>query len=92
MISIDKPDEETRRRLWEKAFPKGAPLDESVRFADYARVSELSGSSIKNAAIAAAYRAASQGRKISHADICEAIDTEYKKIGHMSILSELMSM
>lgn len=92
MISIDKPDEETRRRLWEKAFPPNAPLDESVRFSDYAKVTELSGSSIKNAAIAAAYRVASEGRKISHEDICLAIDAEYRKMGHMSIISELMSM
>ena len=90
MIPVEKPTEEERLILWKSVFPEGTPLDRDVNFEGYAKASELSGAEIKSAAIRAAYMAASQNRPVNHMDIAVAIDEEYKKTGHISILPQLM--
>lgn len=89
MIPIETLDEEGRLELWEKIFPKEAPLADDVDFARYARVATMNGSNIKSAAIHAAYSAAARNGKITDYDLVLAIDEEYKRLGHTSILSEL---
>jgi ATP-dependent 26S proteasome regulatory subunit len=90
MISLLAPDEQERLALWKKVFPKKAPLASDVKFEVYARCADIPGSSIKSAAVAAAYRAASRNSEITHEDLCHAIDEEYKKTGHTSILRDLL--
>lgn len=90
MIPVEKPTEAERLLLWESVFPKGTPLAEDVNFTGYAKASELSGAEIKSAAIRAAYMAASENRPVSNMDIAVAIDEEYKKTGHISILPQLI--
>ncbi|MCR5054121.1 MAG: ATP-binding protein [Lachnospiraceae bacterium] len=90
MIPIGIPDEATRCDLWKKSFPKEAPLDESVDFSILSKAVELSGSNIKSSAIAAAYRAAAKGRKITMEDIAEAVDMECRKIGRMGAKNEIL--
>ena len=89
MIPVEQPDERTRLRLWQKVFPKSAPLEEDIDFSIYAGKAELTGSNIKSAALAAAYRAAAGHRKIRNQDIIEAIDFEYRRTGRMGIGNEL---
>ncbi len=84
MISVDRPDEEERLLLWQHVFPEATPLAKDVNFELYARVDGMTGSSIKAAAVSAAYFAASEGRAVTNADIIEAIDAEYRKAGNMS--------
>lgn len=89
MIPVEQPDEKTRLLLWQKAFPKETPLEEDIDFTVFARKAELTGSSIKSAAVAAAYRAAAGHRKIRNQDMVEAIDFEYRRTGRMGIGNEL---
>lgn len=89
MIPVEQPDEATRLRLWQKVFPKEAPLEENVDFSIYAKKAELTGSNIKSAALAAAYKAAAGHKKITNQDIIEAIDFEYRRTGRMGIGNEL---
>ena len=84
MLSVDRPDEEERLLLWQHVFPEATPLARDVNFELYARVDGMTGSSIKAAAVSAAYFAASEGRAVTNADIIEAIDAEYRKAGNMS--------
>ena len=84
MISVDRPDEEERLLLWQNVFPEATPLSKDVNFELYARVDGMTGSSIKAAAVTAAYFAASEDRAVTNADIIEAIDAEYRKAGNMS--------
>lgn len=91
MIPIEFPDEEARLILWQSVFPEGVPLDSSVCFENYAKLCELPGSGIKAAALKATYYAASKGAKVTNTDIAIAIDEEYKKLGHISILSDLLA-
>jgi len=84
MISVDKPDEKERLLIWQNVFPKDTPLNKDVNFELYARVDGMTGSSIKAAALSAAYLAAADDREVCNNDIIEAIDAEYKKAGNMS--------
>jgi len=80
MVYFPVPDERMRRLLWEHIFPEEAPKEEL----DYALLAdhlELTGAGIRNAAVNAAYLAASQGRAISMADVAEAARLEYTKQG-----------
>lgn len=89
MIPIETLDEEGRLELWEKIFPKEAPLAADVDFERYARVAVMNGSNIKSAAIHAAYAAAAKNSEITDHDLVQAIDEEYRRLGHTSIISEL---
>lgn len=89
MIPVEQPDAKIRLRLWQKVFPEKAPLEEDIDVSVYARKAELTGSNIKSAALAAAYKAAAEHRKIRNQDIIEAIDFEYRRTGRMGIGNEL---
>ena len=91
IIPMERPTQKERLELWESIFPKEAPLAEDVHFDILARVAdEMTGSEIKSAAISAAYAAAAQNRAITQRDIVEAVNEEYMKLGHTSILYDLM--
>lgn len=85
LIPVEKPDEATRRRLWEAAFPHEAPISREVDMGVLAGAIELTGSSIKLIAIDAAYMAAAGGREITYEDIIEACDRECAKNGSMGV-------
>lgn len=87
-ISVDKPDKDERLEIWKKVFPKDTPLASDVNFELYSRVEGMTGSTIKSAAVTAAYFAASKGTDVTNADIIEAIDLEYKKAGNMMGIKE----
>jgi len=80
MVYFPVPDEKMRRTLWEHIFPEEAPKEEL----DYGLLAdhlELTGAGIRNAAVNAAYLAASRERPISMADVVEAARLEYNKQG-----------
>lgn len=89
MIPIEQPKEEERLLLWQNVFPKETPLEDGLPFALYAKVAELTGSSIKAAALSAAYQAAAEHRSVTNQDIIKAIDFEYRRSGRTGISQEL---
>lgn len=90
MIAMERPTQEERLELWKSIFPPETPLFEDVRFEVFAKLAdELTGSSIKSAALAATYTAAAKNRPVMQKDIAEAVNEEYMKLGHTSILHEL---
>ena len=89
IVPMHLPDAEIRMRLWEKVFPEELPK-EKIDFTTIAENGEMSGSSIKSAALQAAYRVASEKRPMSKIDIVDAIDGEYKKNGALSIRQDLI--
>ena len=91
LIPVQQPDEQERLLLWEKVFPKETPLAPDVSFPVYARMEDMTGSTIKAAALSAAYRAAAQGKAVSHMDIVTAIDEEFKKSGRLSVMGQLLT-
>ena len=90
IIPIGIPDEITRKMLWKKSFPKDAPLDKDVDFDILARAVEMSGSSIKSSAIAAAYLAAAEGSCINMEHISIAVDRECLKNGRTGARNDIL--
>lgn len=89
IVPMNLPDAQIRLRLWEKVFPKEMPK-EAIDYTIIAENAEMSGSSIKSAALQAAYRAAWEKRPVTRLDVVDAIDREYKKNGALSIRQELI--
>lgn len=83
VIDFPFPDTEYRRRIWEVHFPPQAPLSADVNLAEIAAQYRLTGGSIRNAALAAAYLAASNGRVITLSHIRGAIRREHQKMGRL---------
>jgi DNA polymerase III delta prime subunit len=81
IVEFPFPDEEYRRRIWLRAFPKEAPLGEDVEFDRLAREVRLAGGNIKNMAVAAAFYAAADGRTIHMAHLVQAARREHQKLG-----------
>ncbi len=87
-IEFPMPDEEDRLRMWQKIFPAEAPLAEDLDLPFLARQFRVSGGNIRNIAIAAAFLAAEDGKKITTEHLIKATKREYQKIGKLSTESE----
>lgn len=83
MVNLSMPTPETRKRIWHSVYPAQAPLPPGVDLDLFAERFELSGSSIKNVAIASAFYASAAGHDISREDIGRAIRLEYTKNGRV---------
>ena len=81
VIEFPFPDEEARSRLWRLHIPAGAPIDDNVEPENLARESELTGGQIRNAALYAAFLAASESSAITLGHIASAVQTELAKTG-----------
>jgi ATPase family associated with various cellular activities (AAA) len=72
------PDEASRERIWRKVFPAAAPTKDL----DYARLAQLNvtGGSISNIAVLAAFLAAEEGEPIAMRHVLAGAQTEYGKL------------
>jgi len=77
------PEPDQRAAIWEHLLPKNAPVDDDIDFWGMGKGFELSGGSIKNAIIRAAYRAAAQHRQMSMNDFVEAAKYECAAAGKL---------
>jgi SpoVK/Ycf46/Vps4 family AAA+-type ATPase len=90
VVSFPFPDTEDRRRLWQIAFPDTAPVEEI----DTHRLSRvvLSGGSIRNIALAAAFLAAEESGPINTDRVLRAASRELAKMERSSSeLAEVMT-
>lgn len=76
-LNFPVPSERERLLLWEKAFPEAAPLGDI----DWAALShlQLTGGSIRNIALAAAFHAAELGQEINREIIAAEVIEEFRK-------------
>lgn len=81
MVHFPLPDEGLRQELWESIFPEETPLGEDLDPALLARAFELSGASIKNAALHGALLAAAEGTEVQMRHLMGSIRNEYEKQG-----------
>ncbi|MBR58422.1 MAG: hypothetical protein CMH54_10425 [Myxococcales bacterium] len=77
------PEPDLRERLWEHHLPEEAPVAEDVDTYILAHSFELSGGSIRNAVVRAAYRAAADNRSICQDDLCEGAKAECVAAGKL---------
>ncbi len=83
MIDFPFPDPDYREALWSSHFPKNAPLGDDVDIVMLADRYHLAGGNIRNAALAAAFLAASDGGVIMMKHIQAAIRREHQKMGRL---------
>ncbi|MBZ5529870.1 MAG: ATP-binding protein [Acidobacteriia bacterium] len=81
IVEFPFPDETYRRRIWEVAFPKDAPVAGDVDFAMLARQIRLAGGNIRNIALSAAFFAAQGQQEIAMDHLARAARREYQKLG-----------
>ncbi len=81
-VDFRPPEEADRRRIWELNFPAQAPVGE-IDLAFLARNFAISGGTIRNAALAAAFLAAADARPITMADVVIGLKREFQKAGKL---------
>ena len=89
IIEFTLPDREHREQIWRSVLPPDLPLGEDLDFDFLARSFELSGSSIKNIAVAAAFLAAQEDVPMEMVHLLAATQTEYSKTGKSIAQEEL---
>ncbi len=75
------PDDMQRLRIWRSIWPANVPLADEVDLEFIAREIKVSGGSIKNIALSAAYLAASQSSPIVMHHVIHAANREFDKLG-----------
>jgi hypothetical protein len=88
LVDFPDPEEEYRRRLWERSLGTTAPRDANLDLDFLARAFKLSGGAIRNIVVAAAYAAAEEQRAMSMTDLIRATHREYLKMGLLTVESE----
>ncbi|MBD8062880.1 ATP-binding protein [Actinomycetaceae bacterium Sa1BUA1] len=88
VVSFAAPDEEQRRRIWQLSFPPQAPV-EAVDVDFLAHQFTVTGGTIRNAALGAAFAAAEAGTAITMETVVRAMQREFLKLGHLSTEAEL---
>jgi SpoVK/Ycf46/Vps4 family AAA+-type ATPase len=83
------PDEDFRRRIWERIWPPNAPLADDLDLAYLSRAFPLTGGNIRNIALAAAFLAAAEDGQLSMAHVFVALRREYQKMGKQLTEAEL---
>lgn len=81
-IEFPLPDDNARKDIWRKTFPKETPLSGDVDFAFLSKF-KLAGGNIKNIVLAASFLAAEDSEYVTMEHIIKAIKREYQKIGKL---------
>ncbi len=81
-IEFPLPDDNSRKEIWRKAFPRETPIASNVDFAFLSRF-KLAGGNIKNIILAASFLAAEDSEAVSMEHIIKATKREYQKIGKL---------
>jgi hypothetical protein len=92
LIHFPFPDEASRLRIWNGAFPKATPLAEDLDLAYMARQFKVTGGNIRNIALAAAFLAADKASPIGMAHLLRATVREYQKLGKILGDTELSAV
>ncbi len=81
VIEYTEPDRDQRSQLWKRHVPAGAPIASDVNYNELAALYPVVGGVIRNAAVAAAFRAAAEGMPLGRDHFIHAIRREYEKAG-----------
>jgi Winged helix domain, variant/ATPase family associated with various cellular activities (AAA) len=88
IVDFPMPEEDDRRRLWHANLPSIAPREQALDLDFLARRFKLSGGNIRNVCVSAAYLAAAEERPISMVDLIRGTETEYLKLGRLTVEAE----
>ncbi|MDQ1685551.1 MAG: hypothetical protein QOC82_2288 [Frankiaceae bacterium] len=82
-VEFTLPDRAERRRIWERCLPPTAPLASDVDLDRLADFVDIPGGAITNAALAAAFLAASANAPITMSTLVLAVKRELQKLGRL---------
>jgi SpoVK/Ycf46/Vps4 family AAA+-type ATPase len=85
LVDFPFPESEDRERIWRRQLPEPAPLADDVDPALLAVRFKLSGGSIRNCSLAAAFLAADEGVAIAMSHLMRAVAVEYGKLGRLTL-------
>jgi hypothetical protein len=88
VIDFPFPEAEDRERIWQLLLPDAAPLGEDIDVPFLAGQFKLSGGSIRNVSLAAAFLAAEDGGSISMGHLIRGVALEYGKLGRLTLESD----
>jgi AAA+ superfamily predicted ATPase len=80
-VEFPFPNEEDRRRIWKGVWPDDTPCDPTLDVDFMARRFEITGGSIRNIALAAAFLAAADGNVVTMTHLIHATKREFQKMG-----------
>lgn len=89
VVEFPFPDEEQRARIWQLLFPDEAEREAGIDFDLLARQFRITGGSIKNIVLGAAFLAASDRSPIDTGHLLRATRREYDKLGKVLTEAEL---
>jgi SpoVK/Ycf46/Vps4 family AAA+-type ATPase len=87
-VEFPFPNEEDRRRIWERIWPGDTPRSTELDLDFMARRFELTGGNICNIALAAAFLAADNSNIVDMTHLLHATKREYQKMGKVVSESE----
>jgi SpoVK/Ycf46/Vps4 family AAA+-type ATPase len=87
-VEFPLPNEKERLRIWESIWPSETPRGEDLDFEYISRRFELSGGSVRNIALGAAFLAADNGGVVNMSHLMHAMSREYQKMGKIVRESE----
>ena len=87
-IEFPFPEIDQRRAIWRTLLPTRAPVADDIDLDVLAGKFRLSGGSIRNCALAAAFLAADDGGTIAMRHLLQAVFAEYLKLGRLTLESD----
>ena len=88
IVDFPMPEEEHRRRLWERNLVPELPREGDIDLGFLAGRFKISGGNIRNICVTAAYLAVADGRPVGMADLVRATEREYRKMGRLTVEAE----
>lgn len=88
LIDFPLPDEVQRRGIWEVALRAKAVLGDDLDLEFLSNRFKIAGGSIRNAALSAAYFAASEGSELGMAHVVRGVQRELQKLGRICTQSD----
>lgn len=88
VVEFPLPEVQHREAIWRKVFPKEAPMSPDVDMEFLARQFKLTGGSIRNIAVNAAFLAASNGGCVGMKHVIHATRRELQKMGRSCTKTE----
>jgi len=88
IVDFPMPDDDDRRRLWRLNLPASVPQADAIDVDFLAAGFELSGGSIRNITLGAAYLAADNGQVLGMTELVRATEREYQKLGRLCTKDE----
>ena len=88
LVEFPLPDEKHRARIWQTVFPRETPLAEDIDFTFLAHKFKVTGGSIRNIALSAAFMAAEEDEAVRMYHLIRATRRELRKLGRLCVKAD----